>query len=179
MTDITDDEFASAGFGSSDKAEAVREAMKGKKFDQIPEAREAAEALWKGARGTPMEFHELISTTCIAYHARMSSELSAELATAKAEMSSAHAILDKDPSKIIRNAKDGYPEGREPRILTLAERVSALCQYAADYVQWTTEAEAERDSLRAQLTQAEAKLSAALATTNAEPVSKRNTPDPN
>ena len=48
----------------------------------------------------------------------------------------AHAILDDDDSKIIRNEKDGYPEGREPRELTLAERVKTLCVYAADWKRW-------------------------------------------
>jgi hypothetical protein len=53
----------------------------------------------------------------------------------------AHAVLDADASKIIRNAKDGYPEGREPRELTLAERVKALCIYAADWKRWCEEAQ--------------------------------------
>ena len=51
----------------------------------------------------------------------------------------AHAILDADESKIIRNAQDGYPEGREPHELTLAERVKALCIYAADWKRWCKE----------------------------------------
>lgn len=50
--------------------------------------------------------------------------------------SEAHSILDADDSKIIRNTSDGYPEGREPRELTLAERVIALCVYAADWKRW-------------------------------------------
>jgi hypothetical protein len=54
----------------------------------------------------------------------------------------AHAVLDADESKIIRDAKDGYPEGRKPRVLTLAERVSALCTYAADWKRWCLEKEA-------------------------------------
>lgn len=45
----------------------------------------------------------------------------------------AHAVLDADESRIIRNTKDGYPEGREDKTLTLAERVAALCRYAADW----------------------------------------------
>ena len=53
----------------------------------------------------------------------------------------AHAVLDADASGIIRNAKDGYPEGREPRELTLAERVKALCIYAADWKRWCEEAD--------------------------------------
>lgn len=52
-----------------------------------------------------------------------------------------HAILDADESRIIRNAKDGYPDGRELRDLTLAERVKALCIYAADWKRWCIEAE--------------------------------------
>ena len=50
--------------------------------------------------------------------------------------SEVHSILDADESKIIRNARDGYPEGREPRELTIAERVIALCVYAADWKRW-------------------------------------------
>ena len=53
----------------------------------------------------------------------------------------AHAVLDADESKIIRNAKDGYPDGRAPRELTLVERVSALCIYAADWKRWCLEKE--------------------------------------
>jgi len=52
-----------------------------------------------------------------------------------------HAILDADESKIIRNAKDGYPDGRTPRILTLQERVTALCVYASDWKRWCFENE--------------------------------------
>ena len=57
----------------------------------------------------------------------------------------AHAVLDADASKIIRNAKNGYPEGREPRELTLAERVQALCVYAADWKRWCEESEKRSD----------------------------------
>ena len=52
-----------------------------------------------------------------------------------------HAILDADESKIIRDAKDGYPEGRTPRTLTLQERVTALCKYASDWKRWCLEKE--------------------------------------
>jgi len=52
-----------------------------------------------------------------------------------------HLILDGDESKIIRNAKDGYPDGRSPRILTLQERVMALCRYASDWKRWCLEKE--------------------------------------
>lgn len=58
-----------------------------------------------------------------------------------AECADAHAILDSDDSQIIRNAKDGYPDGRAPQVLTLAERVSALCTYAADWKRWCLEKE--------------------------------------
>ena len=53
-----------------------------------------------------------------------------------------HAVLDADESKIIRNAQEGYPEGRTPRELTLLERVKALCTYAADWKRWCIEAQA-------------------------------------
>ena len=52
-----------------------------------------------------------------------------------------HSILDVDESRIIRNAKDGYPGGRPPRALTLQERVMALCRYAADWKRWCLEKE--------------------------------------
>ena len=68
---------------------------------------------------------------------------SMEIATLKGQepvgcsaCSEVHSILDADESKIIRNARDGYPEGREPRELTIAERVIALCVYAADWKRW-------------------------------------------
>lgn len=53
-----------------------------------------------------------------------------------------HAILDADESMIIRDAKDGYPEGRASRTLTLQERVKALCVYAADWKRWYEETQA-------------------------------------
>lgn len=59
-----------------------------------------------------------------------------------------HEILDGDASKIIRNAKDGYPEGRPDRVLTLAERVKALCKYAADWKRWCLEREKEIEELK-------------------------------
>jgi len=52
-----------------------------------------------------------------------------------------HSILDVDESRIIRNAKDGYPGGQSPRVLTLQERVMALCRYAADWKRWCLEKE--------------------------------------
>ena len=52
-----------------------------------------------------------------------------------------HTILDGDESQIIRNAADGYPEGRTSRVLTLQERVTALCVYAADWKRWCIEKE--------------------------------------
>jgi hypothetical protein len=52
-----------------------------------------------------------------------------------------HGILDADESKIIRDAKDGYPDGRIQRRLTLQERVTALCVYAADWKRWCLEKE--------------------------------------
>lgn len=61
------------------------------------------------------------------------------------QLADAHTVLDNDPSKIIRNAKDGYPEGREPHELTIAERVQALCKYASDHVKWLKDTEKERD----------------------------------
>ena len=52
------------------------------------------------------------------------------------EIERIHELLDKDPSKIIRNAKDGYPDGRPDRVLSLYERVQALCKYASDWKRW-------------------------------------------
>ncbi len=54
----------------------------------------------------------------------------------QADLGLIHTILDNHESQIIRNTKDGYPEGREPRDLTLAERVQALCTYASDWKKW-------------------------------------------
>lgn len=64
------------------------------------------------------------------------------------QLEAAHVVLDADPSKIIRNAKDGYPEGRESQELTLAERVKALCIYAADWERWYVEAEKRSEAMR-------------------------------
>jgi len=74
-------------------------------------------------------------TRCAKEHARAEK--------AEAELAAVHSILDNDESKIIRNAKDGYPEGREDRVLTLAQRVNALCIYAADWKCWHEELEAK------------------------------------
>jgi hypothetical protein len=52
-----------------------------------------------------------------------------------------HAILDVHESQIVRNAKDGYPDGRDERILTLQERINALCKYASDWKRWCLEKE--------------------------------------
>jgi hypothetical protein len=62
-------------------------------------------------------------------------------AVACAVCNEVHAIFDADESKIIRDAKDGYPEGRTPRTLTLQERVNALCKYASDWKRWCLEKE--------------------------------------
>ena len=61
--------------------------------------------------------------------------------TSDAEMiiKEVHAILDSDESKNIRNEKDGDPEGRPHRELSLQERVRALCKYAADWKRWYDE----------------------------------------
>lgn len=67
---------------------------------------------------------------------------------AEAELAAAHSVLDGDPSAIIRNTAQGYPEGREPRELTLAERVQALCKYASDYAEWHRKAQAELAALK-------------------------------
>jgi hypothetical protein len=63
----------------------------------------------------------------------------------EAQVKEAHEVLDADESMIIRNAKDGYPEGRPDRVLTLAERVKAVCKYGADYKRWCKEAEAKAE----------------------------------
>ena len=68
----------------------------------------------------------------------------------RAEIEAIHSLLDNDESKIIRNAKDGYPEWREPKELTLTERVTALCKYAADWKRWCNEAEAKIEQMEKQ-----------------------------
>lgn len=65
------------------------------------------------------------------------------------ELNEAHAVLDSADCSIIRNAKDGYPEGREPRELTLEERVRSLLRMMTDYRKWCKNAEKERDELKA------------------------------
>lgn len=84
-----------------------------------------------GADWTPQEIYDLRS----------------KLKEAENTISEAHAILDGDESKIIRNVKDGYLDGRPDRVLTLAERVKALCKYGSDYVRWLKESEARLSHL--------------------------------
>ena len=62
---------------------------------------------------------------------RRLSVLADENAALRAQIEAIHSLLDGDESKIIRNAKDGYPEGREPKELTLTERVTARTMLAA------------------------------------------------
>jgi hypothetical protein len=52
-----------------------------------------------------------------------------------------HKILDQDGVQIIRNEKDGYPEGRPDRNLTLSERVQAACRMIHDWHRWHNELE--------------------------------------
>lgn len=52
-----------------------------------------------------------------------------------------HSLLDGPPAQIIRNAKDGYPEGRENRVLSIEERIAALKCFASDYKRWLEELE--------------------------------------
>ena len=87
-------------------------------------------------------FSEWLRKTLAAYESAKSDMLDT-IVQLRAELTNTHSILDGDESKIIRNAKDGYPEGREARVLTLAERVKSLCIYAADWKRWTEEKEVE------------------------------------
>ena len=57
----------------------------------------------------------------------------------KKECEDAHIVLDHEDCRIIRNAKDGYPDGREDRTLTLAERTKALLRMKQDYKRWMEE----------------------------------------
>lgn len=75
------------------------------------------------------------------------------------ELNEAHAVLDDPECLIIRNAKDGYPEGRPDQTLTLTERVMALLRMKMDYKRWMEKAEQELGQLRAQLLQAQADIS--------------------
>lgn len=59
-----------------------------------------------------------------------------------------HLLLNNDPSKIILNAKDGYPKNRPDRELTLLERAQALCKYASDWKRWHGEKEKQLLSLQ-------------------------------
>ena len=71
----------------------------------------------------------------------MSDKLRAAAQAACSVCNEVHSILDADESQIIRDTKDGYPEGRTPRVLTLQERVTALCRYASDWKNWYLERE--------------------------------------
>ena len=73
-----------------------------------------------------------------------------EILTLRTKIEAIHSLLDNHESKIIRNAKDGYPEGREPEELTLFERVTALCKYASDWKRWCKEAEAKIEAMEKQ-----------------------------
>ncbi len=64
------------------------------------------------------------------------------------ECEDAHAVLDDPECLIIRKAKDGYPDGRPDRTLTLAERVKALLRMKMDYKRWVEKAQQERDDLK-------------------------------
>lgn len=66
----------------------------------------------------------------------------------ESQLEESHKILDNDPSRIIRNAKDGYPDGRPDRILTLAERIKAICKYGADYKRWLENSESQLAELK-------------------------------
>jgi hypothetical protein len=58
------------------------------------------------------------------------------------QITETHAVLDADESKITRNAKDDFHQGEHSdHEFTLAERVKALCLYAADWKNWTVDAE--------------------------------------
>ena len=69
---------------------------------------------------------------------RAESDSMQRLVSSKEIIQELHAILDEDDSKIIRNHKDGYPE-RPPHEMTIQERVTALCKYAADWKHWCIE----------------------------------------
>ena len=80
----------------------------------------------------------------------LADQYKAERDALQAKLDATHAVLDSDDSKIVRNAADGYPEGREPRELTLSERVEALCTYATDWKRWCEEVQAKLDELQRQ-----------------------------
>jgi len=85
--------------------------------------------------------------------------IAARVAEATAEATEeAHQRLDRPEVAIIRNAKDGYPDEREDRVLTLAERTDALIKMKQYYKRWMEKAEADRDRLAAELTEAKACL---------------------
>lgn len=59
------------------------------------------------------------------------------------EEAEAHAILDDPEVAILRNEAGGYPGDREPHVLALSERVSAVVKMVKDYKRWLSEAEAK------------------------------------
>jgi hypothetical protein len=74
--------------------------------------------------------------------------LHTEIERLRAEVEGSHAVLDGEDCRIIRNSKDGYPDGRADRILSLPERVQALLQMKVDYKRWLEQAEAELTAAR-------------------------------
>ena len=78
----------------------------------------------------------------------MSDKLKAAAQAACSVCNDVHSILDADESEIIRDAKDGYPEGRTPRVFTLQERVTALCRYASDWKRWYLDRESSAPQRR-------------------------------
>lgn len=82
------------------------------------------------------------------HHKLMADALELAERSVKAELASAHAVLDDRECQIVRNTKDGYPEGREDRVLMLEERVRALLRMKADYKNWLEQSESGAAGLR-------------------------------
>ena len=65
------------------------------------------------------------------------------IAKLETELAEAHTLLDQDGVQIIRNHKDGYPEGRPNVEMTLVERVKAVCRMVHDWRRWHNDLEAK------------------------------------
>ena len=101
----------------------------------------ALEALENWLEFDPENFGEVDKKAITALREALAEQPAQQEPVACSVCEQVHLILDNDPSQIIRDAKDGYPDGRAPRVLTLPERVTALCMYAAHWKRWCLEHE--------------------------------------
>ena len=80
-------------------------------------ARKVTEAVWPLFEAAEKERDAL--RTEVESWKGLAKQFGNEADALRAKIEAIHSLLDGHESKIIRNAKDGYPEGREPKELTL------------------------------------------------------------